>query len=110
MYNAEPINTDDIKLNDELLELTEKLAKNTHEVWAQGRMKEGWVYGKERNDEKKETPCLVPYEQLDDSEKEYDRRTALETLKLIIKFGYTIEKISGIRIISSQYIEKCEKV
>ena len=92
MYKPTPINTDDVILSTELLNLTEKLAENTHEVWAMGRVLDGWKYGKERNDEKKETPCLVPYSGLTDSEKSYDRNTALETLKLIIKLGYTITK------------------
>ena len=92
MYNPKPINTDDVKLNEELLKLTEKLAENTHEVWAAGRISEGWSYGEKRDDINKQTPCLVPYEELDESEKEYDRKTAMETLKLIMKLGYKITK------------------
>ena len=91
-YKPNPINTDDVILSEELLELTEKLAENTHEVWADGRIREGWKFGTERNDKNKETPCLVPYSELSESEKSYDRNTALETLKLIIKLGYSIEK------------------
>ncbi len=92
MYNPNPISTDDIILSDELLLLTEKIAENVHEVWAKGRIEDGWTYGALRNDEKKQTPCLVPYSLLDESEKEYDRNTALETLKLILKLGYKITK------------------
>ena len=92
MYNPNPVNTADIELDKELLKLTEKIAENVHEVWAKGRMQEGWTYGPVRNDEKKETPCLVPYCQLPEEEKEYDRKTALETVKLIIKLGYKVEK------------------
>ena len=90
LYNPNPINTEDVILPDGLTELTEKLAENTHEVWAKGRIDEGWKYGAERNDKNKETPCLVPYAQLTETEKSYDRRTALETIKLIIKLGYRI--------------------
>ena len=92
-YNPKPVDTSDIVLSKELLKLTEKLAENTHDVWAVGRMSQGWRYGKKRDDEKKETPCLVQYDELPESEKEYDRNTALETLKLILKSGYRIEKI-----------------
>lgn len=92
MYTPKPINTDDVELSEELLKLTEKLAENTHEVWAVGRISEGWSYGEKRDDINKQTPCLVPYEELDESEKEYDRKTALETLKLIVKLGYKIIK------------------
>lgn len=89
-YEPTPIDTSDVVLTDELIELTETIAKNVHEIWAAGRKEEGWKYGKELNDELKITPCLVPYEELPDSEKEYDRKTALGTIKLINKLGYRI--------------------
>jgi hypothetical protein len=91
MYNPKPINTSDVKLSNKLLELVEKLAENVHDVWAVGRIDEGWTYGKKRDDEKKETPCLVPYSELSETEKEFDRNTALETIKIIIKLGYEIK-------------------
>ena len=91
-YTPKPLNTNEVELPAELLELTELLAKNTHEIWAQQRFSEGWKYGAERNDERKEHPCLVSYENLPESEKEYDRNTALETLKVIKKIGYEILK------------------
>ena len=93
MYKPNPANTSDVTLPSDLIELTEKIAENVHEVWAEGRIKEGWKYGEVRNDEKKETPCLIPYSELPESEKEYDRNTAFETIKLIIKLGYEIKKI-----------------
>ena len=92
MYTPKPIDTTDVTVSDEIADLCELLAKNTHDVWSVGRINEGWTYGESRNDEKKHHPCLVPYEALSESEKEYDRRTALETLKLIMKLGYKIEK------------------
>ena len=92
MYIPNPIDTTDITLSEKILELTEKIAENVHETWAAGRIAEGWTYGPERDDAKKQTPCLVPYDQLSESEKEYDRKTALETLKLIVALGYSIEK------------------
>lgn len=90
-YTPKPIDTSDVILSEELLALTEQLAANTHDVWAEGRMKQGWTYGKSRDDNLKQTPCFVPYEELPESEKEYDRSTAIETLKLIIKLGYEIK-------------------
>ena len=89
-YMPKPIDTTDIKLSSELLELTEKIAENVHDVWAVGRITEGRTYGTVRDDTKKETPCLVSYAELPESEKAYDRNTALETLKLIKKLGYDI--------------------
>ena len=93
MYNPTPINTDDIILSQDLLELIERLASNTHDVWGAARIAQGWKYGEHRDDANKTTPCLVPYSELPETEKEYDRNTALETLKLIIKLGYKVEKI-----------------
>lgn len=90
MYEPKPIDTSGILLNEDLIKLTEELARNTHEVWAKERIAQGWKYGPERNDRKKETPCLVPYEELSDSEKEFDRNTATETIKLLLKLGYKI--------------------
>lgn len=92
MYTPNPIDTTNIKLPEELLALTEKIAENVHENWSVGRISQGWTYGEKRDDTKKETPCLVPYSELPESEKEYDRNTALETLKLIVALGYKIEK------------------
>lgn len=92
MYKPKPINTSDIELSADILELSELISKNTHEVWAENRINDGWSYGEKRDDEKKLHPCLVPYEELSETEKEYDRSTSLETLKLIIKLGYKITK------------------
>ena len=91
-YNPKPIDTSAVELSDDLLDLTEQIAENVHEVWSVGRIAEGWTYGEKRDDQLKQTPCLVPYSMLPESEKEYDRKTALNTLKLVIALGYRIEK------------------
>ena len=70
MYTPNPINTDDITLSEDLLALTEQIATNVHDVWAAGRIKEGWTYGEIKNTEEKTTSCLVPYDELPESEKE----------------------------------------
>ncbi len=92
MYHPQPIDTSAIKLSDYLIELTEKLAENNHNLWAQKRIAEGWTYGPNRDDAKKTHPDLVPYPELPESEKEYDRITAMETLKTIIALGFSIER------------------
>lgn len=92
-YNPKPIDTNDITLPKDLLDLTEKIAENVHDVWAAGRITEGWTFGERKDADKKTTPLLIPYDELPESEKEYDRNTALETVKLIIKMGYRIEKV-----------------
>ena len=91
-YTPNPIDTSDVQLSEDILQLGEELAKNTHEVWAKERVSQGWSYGSERNDTEKKHPCLVEYEELSDEEKVYDRNTSMETLKCIIKLGYKIEK------------------
>jgi ryanodine receptor 2 len=92
MYTPNPIDTSHIQLSGDIMALSEKLAKNIHEVWTAGRIAEGWTLGKSRDDKLKQHPCLVPYEDLPESEKDYDRATAMETLKFIINLGYVIQK------------------
>lgn len=89
-YVPQPVDTDDVVLGKDLEELVEQMAKNVHEVWAQTRMEQGWTYGEQRDDAKKQHPCLVAYEELPEAEKEYDRNTAVGTLKLIRKLGFNI--------------------
>lgn len=91
-YTPLPLDTTAIELPQELMNLAEQMAKNVHEVWAAGRMADGWTYGEKRDDARKTHPCLVPYEELPESEKEYDRNTSIETLKFIISNGYKIQK------------------
>ena len=89
-YKPSPIGTSHIEINESLQKLTEKLAENVHDVWAEQRMAEGWKYGSTRDGDNKKHPCLVKYNELPDSEKEYDRNTAKETIKCILSLGYCI--------------------
>jgi RyR domain-containing protein len=91
-YEPHPIDTTNVTLPDEILALTEELARNTHDTWARQRLADGWRYGPARDDARKETPCLVPYDRLPESEKVYDRSTALQALKLVVALGYRIER------------------
>lgn len=90
-YHPKPIDTHRIELSNELKQLIELLAKNAHDLWARRRLQEGWTWGPERNDTFKKHPCLIPYEKLPENEKEYDRVVAMETIKVIISFGFTIK-------------------
>lgn len=89
-YEPYPINLDDVTLSDDLTELQEAIAENAHEIWAQARAEQGWTYGPERNDQKKENPDMVAYCNLPESEKLYDREMAMQTLKLVKKLGFDI--------------------
>ncbi len=89
-YDPKPIDVSDIELDRSLRELMEKLAENTHEIWAYERKKDGWACGPQRDDKLKLSPCMVPYEDLPESEKKYDRNTAASVIKTLIKLGYQI--------------------
>lgn len=91
-YIPQPIDTKDVVLPVELEQLVEQMSKNVHEVWADIRMKQGWIYGEQRNDELKTHPCLIPYEELPEEEKVYDRNTCIDTLKFILKQGFHISR------------------
>lgn len=97
MYIPSPLNLEELELSQEMRSLIEELAKNVHENWAELRISEGWIYGEKRDDEKKTTPCLVPYGELPENEKEVDRRTAQETVKAIIALGYEIKKAEQLK-------------
>lgn len=91
-YIPKPLDVSNVDLPEGLDELTESLAKNVHEVWSAGRLAEGWKWGPVRDDAKKEHPCLVPYENLPEEEKSYDRATALSTIKFILACGYKVSR------------------
>lgn len=91
-YIPQPIDTSDVKLPEDLELLVEQMSKNVHEVWAETRINQGWTFGEKRNDDLKTHPCLIPYEELPEEEREYDRNTSIGTLKLILKLGFKICK------------------
>ena len=91
-YIPHPIDVQNVELDDELLELTEAIAENAHEVWAKKRRDEGWRYGPERDDKKKINPDMVPYCELTEGEKYYDRDMALNTIRLVKKLGFNISR------------------
>ena len=91
-YIAEPMDLSLVDLPESLIQLSERIAENVHEVWAKARIDEGWTYGEKRDDIHKKHPCLVPYDELPEEEKEYDRNTAMNTIKMVKKLGFRIEK------------------
>ena len=91
-YTPKPIDLSDVELTEDLNELREAIAENAHEIWAENRQADGWTYGPQRNDQLKQTPDMVPYSQLPEGEKEYDREMAMKTIKLLKKLGYDLIK------------------
>src|SRR5262249_30494789 len=90
-WQPQPMDTDQVQLSAAIEPLVEALARNVHEVWAAARQAEGWTYGPSRDDAEKKHPGLVPYEALSEQERDYDRRTAMETLRTITALGFRIE-------------------
>jgi hypothetical protein len=89
-YTPQPIDTKHVVLSNEIAALTERLAENAHDLWSAQRLTQGWKLGPERDDKLKHHPCLIPYADLPESEKVYDRNSAMETLKAIVALGYRI--------------------
>ena len=93
-YQPKPIDTAAVTLSGELLQLTERLAENTHDQWGAARLASGWRWGPNRDDQWKTNPCLVAYDELPTREKELDRRAAMETLKAVVALGYRVDRTS----------------
>lgn len=91
-YNPQLTDISNVTLPDDLLQLAERMAEMVHDVWAATRIAQGWTYGPVRDDKEKKHPCLVPYADLPEEEKVYDRNTSIETLRFIIDSGFHIEK------------------
>ena len=91
-YIPEPMDLSSVDLPESIIQLSERNDENVHEVWAKARIDEGWTYGEKRDDIHKKHPCLVPYDELPEEEKEYDRNTAMNTIKMVKKLGFRIEK------------------
>jgi hypothetical protein len=91
-YKPEPIPVEHIVLSGEILELVEFLAENAHDIWASERLRDGWTFGPERDDTKRQHPCLVPYTQLPDRDRDYDRTMVIASIRAILALGYTISR------------------
>ena len=91
-YVPEPMDLSNVQIPASLEPLVEQLAENVHNVWAKERIQTGWTYGPQRSDALKQTPLLIPYQELPESEKVYDSNTALETLRFILASGFEIKK------------------
>jgi class 3 adenylate cyclase/tetratricopeptide (TPR) repeat protein len=99
-YKPRPIDTSSVVLTPEIARLSEVLSRNTHENWSRLRLADGWRLGPHRDDRQKEHPNLVPYEELQEAERNYDRQTAMEAIKALLAMGYTIQPPTGAQISS----------
>lgn len=79
MYKPKPIVVD---LPADISALTERLSESCHDTWALAKIAEGLT----------DHPDLVPYSELSEATKDYDRKSAMGTLRAIYALGYRIEK------------------
>jgi len=91
-YEPKPIDTGSVALPDGLEELVERLAENNHDTWARGRIRDGWTWGPRRDDALKQHPDLVPYADLPESEKAFDRDTVAATIRAVLVLGWEIRR------------------
>lgn len=88
-YEPKPIWFDQ-PMPESITKHMEWIGEQIHDQWAANRIREGWEYGAQYDGEKKKHPCLIPYEQLSENEKEYDRVTATQTIQLLLYAGFQI--------------------
>lgn len=91
-YQPHPVDLSGIRLDSMLQSDVETIARNIHETWADQRVRTGWVYGTKDNPERKTHRCLVEYDDLPESEKDMDRTTVTQTIKMLLQMGYEIKK------------------
>ncbi len=92
LYRPAPLDTSGVTMTTGLHCLVERLAENAHDIWAARRMSAGWQYGPERDEKARRHPCLVPYAELPEDEKEYDRQMVAGTVRAILSLGYEIRR------------------
>jgi ryanodine receptor 2 len=93
-YAPEPVAAS-VPLPAPLAGVTERLAERIHDAWAARRLEEGWTRGPRRDDARKTHPGLVPYDELPESEKEYDRQTARAAILTLLALGYRVVPPGG---------------
>jgi hypothetical protein len=71
----------------------EKIAKIEHNRWCEEKISNGWIYGPKRDNELKTSPYLVPWEELDEDVKNYDRDSVRNIPKILYKAGLEIYSI-----------------
>jgi hypothetical protein len=68
----------------------EKLAAVEHDRWNSEKRIAGWRFGRTRDPKEMTTPYLVPYQELDEDVKEWDRQSVREIPALLADAGFEI--------------------
>jgi hypothetical protein len=84
-WQPTPLNLDGVRLSQDVLAISERLAENSHDVWAIGKFKQ--FEGTSNTH-----PDLIPYDSMTDAQKEYDRKASTDTLKFLTLCGYNFVK------------------
>jgi voltage-gated potassium channel Kch len=71
----------------------ERMAEMEHERWCRERAADGWTYAPTRDDERKTTPYLVPWDDLADDVKDYDRHAVRAMPELLTHAGFEIVRL-----------------
>eukprot|EP00002_Diphylleia_rotans_P030318 TRINITY_DN621_c0_g3_i1.p1 TRINITY_DN621_c0_g3~~TRINITY_DN621_c0_g3_i1.p1 ORF type:complete len:392 (-),score=109.13 TRINITY_DN621_c0_g3_i1:148-1323(-) len=92
-YNPKSINTSDIDLS-RFASMADEMAEYIHDVWTKSKLDDGWRFAPVRDNQQKHHHNMVPYNELKQDDKNYDIKMAEKTIKLILYFGYNIDKIT----------------
>lgn len=68
----------------------ERLAAEEHEQWCEERIADGWILGAEKDVERKITPDLIPYDELSEEKKRYDRDAVANLIPMLNSIGLKI--------------------
>jgi class 3 adenylate cyclase/tetratricopeptide (TPR) repeat protein len=90
-YEPKSLDLTRVQIPADLNNLVEQLSEITHDNWLKQRLADGWRHGQSRNDLLKEHPCIVAYDELPESEKEYDRKISLGVIQAMLALGYRVE-------------------
>uniref|UniRef100_A0A3P8SE98 Ryanodine receptor 3 n=1 Tax=Amphiprion percula TaxID=161767 RepID=A0A3P8SE98_AMPPE len=89
-----PVDTSQIVLPPHLDNIRDKLAENIHELWGMNKIELGWTYGKVRDDNKRQHPCLVDFAKLPETERNYNLQMSSETLKTLLSLGCHVAQVN----------------
>ncbi|XP_067335763.1 ryanodine receptor 3-like isoform X13 [Channa argus] len=89
-----PVETSQIVMPLHLEKVRDKLAENIHELWGMNKIELGWSYGKIRDDNKRQHPCLVDFSKLPETEKNYNLQMSTETLKTLLALGCRVVQVN----------------
>ncbi|XP_076604100.1 ryanodine receptor 3 isoform X7 [Chaetodon auriga] len=89
-----PVETSQIVMPPHLEKVRDRLAENIHELWGMNKIELGWSYGKIRDDNKRQHPCLVDFSKLPETEKNYNLQMSTETLKTLLALGCRVVQVN----------------